>query len=123
VFFNTGGNGYGNAGGENSFTFTFNYNTWMHLENVVDLDNDWAEIWYEGNLLYEFQWSTGALGDGTLNQLGGMDMFAWNVNGTPLFYFDDVSYFEIIQLDLTTLLEWPYNQGKGLMNTDLNAVD
>jgi len=121
VFFNTGGNGYGNAGGQNSFTFTYNYNTWMHLENVVDLDNDWAEIWYEGNLLYEFQWSTGALGDGTLNQLGGMDMFAWNVNGTPLYYFDDVSYFEIIQLDLTALLEGPYNQGTGLMNTDLNA--
>jgi len=121
VFFNTGGSGYGNAGGSNSFTFTYSYDTWIKCENIIDLDNDLAELWINGSQIHQWQWSTGALGDASLNQLGGLNMFAWNSNGTPLYYFDDVSYFEIIQLDLDAFLEGPYDQGAGLMNTDLNS--
>jgi len=123
VFFDAGGSGYGNAGGANSFTFSYAYNNWMNLQNIVDLDADHAEIWHEGVLLHEWQWSTGALGDGTLNQLGGLNMYAWNVNGTPLYYFDDVHYREILPMDLTVLLEGPYNPGTGLMNTELNFMN
>lgn len=109
IFFNTGGAGYGNAGGANSFTFSFSYNTWMFVKNVIDLDNNLAQIWLNGNLLKQWQWSLGALGDGTLNQLGGLNMYAWNANGTPLYYFDDISYYEIAQVDMTVLLQGPYN--------------
>jgi PKD repeat protein len=109
IFFNTGGGGYGNAGGSDSFTFTYGYNTWNFIKNVIDLDNDLAQIWMNGSLLHQWQWSVGALGDGTLNQLGGLDMYAWNVNGTPLYYFDDISYFETTQLDMTVFLEGPFN--------------
>jgi hypothetical protein len=109
IFFNTGGSGYGNAGGSNSFTFTYGYNNWNFIKNVIDLENDLAQIWMNGNLLHQWQWSVGALGDGTLNQLGGLDLYAWNVNGTPLYYFDDISYFEITQLDMNVMLEGPFN--------------
>lgn len=109
IFFNTGGAGYGNAGGSNSFTFSYSYNTWMFVKNVIDLDNNLAQIWLNGNLLKQWQWSLGALGDGTLNQLGGANFYAWNVNGTPLYYFDDISYYEIAQVDMTVLLQGPYN--------------
>jgi serine protease AprX len=109
IFFSSGGSGYGSAGGANSFTFSYSYNTWMFVKNVVDLDNNLAQIWLNGNMLHQWQWSLGALGDGTLNQLGGMDMYAWNVNGTPLYYFDDISYYEIAQVDLNVLLQGPYN--------------
>lgn len=109
IFFNTGGAGYGNAGGSNSFTFSYSYNTWMFVKNVIDLDNNLAQIWLNGNMLKQWQWSLGALGDGNLNQLGGMDMYAWNVNGTPLYYFDDISYYEIAQVDMTVMLQGPYN--------------
>ncbi len=109
VFFNTGGAGYGNAGGSNSFTFTYSYNTWIFVKNVIDLDNNLAQIWMNGNLLKQWQWSLGALGTSNLKQLGGLDMYAWNVNGTPLYYFDDISYYEIAQVDMTVLLQGPYN--------------
>jgi serine protease AprX len=109
VFFNTGGAGYGNAGGANSFTFAYSYNTWLFIKNVIDLDNNLAQIYLNGNLLHQWQWSLGALGDGTLNQLGGLNMYAWNVNGTPLYYFDDLNYYEIVQLDLSVILQGPYN--------------
>ncbi|MBN2172894.1 MAG: PKD domain-containing protein [Bacteroidales bacterium] len=120
VFFSTGGSGYGNAGGSNSFTFSYSYNTWIPIENIIDLDNDLAQIWINGIMVRQFQWSIGALGDGSLKQLGGLDMYAWNASGTPLYYFDDLSYFEIINLDLDVYLEGPYNTSNGLMNTALN---
>jgi PKD repeat protein len=109
VFFSTGGSGYGNAGGANSFTFSYSYNTWIYVKNFIDIDNNLAQIWINDNLSHQWIWSTGALGDGTLNQLGGLDMYAWNVNGTPLFYFDNLSYYELLQLDMTVFLEGPFN--------------
>lgn len=109
VFFSTSGAGYGNAGGSNSFTFTYSYNTWLFVKNVIDLDIDQSQIWLNGSLLKQWQWSLGALGTGSLKQLDGVDMYAWNVNGTPLYYFDDISYYEIAQVDMTVLLQGPYN--------------
>jgi PKD repeat protein len=108
IFFSTSGAGYGNAGGSNSFTFSYSYNTWFFMKNVIDLDNDLAQIYLNGTLLKQWQWSLGALGTSNLNQLGGLDMYAWNVNGTPLYYFDDLSYYEILQLDVTAYLEGPF---------------
>ena len=121
VFFDTGGNGHGDANGQGAISFTYNYDTWLHIDNVIDLDNDWAEFWLDGTLIYEWQWSQGSFGGNGINQLAALNMYAWDQNGTPLYYFDDVSYFEIIQLDLNVLLEGPYNQGTSLMNTDLNV--
>jgi serine protease AprX len=121
VFFNTGGAGYGNAGGANSFTFAYSYNTWFFIKNVIDLDNNLAQIYMNGNLLKQWQWSLGALGDGTLNQLGGLNMYAWNVNGTPLYYFDDLSYYEIVQLDMSVFLQGPYN-GLGMVPNINNII-
>ena len=121
IFFDAGGNGHGDANGEGSITFSYNYNTWIAVENIIDLDNDWAEFWLDGTLIYEWQWSQGSFGGNSINVLDAMNMYAWNANGTPLYYFDDINYVEIIQLDLSVLLEGPYDQGTGLMNTDLNS--
>jgi len=120
IFFSTGGAGYGNAGGSNSFTFTYSYNTWFLMKNVIDLDNNLAQIYLNGTLLHQWQWSLGALGTGTLNQLGGLDMYAWNVSGTPLYYFDDLSYYEILLLDVTAYLEGPYSGSS--MTPFINAL-
>jgi PKD repeat protein len=109
VFFSTSGAGYGNAGGSNSFSFTYSYNTWFFMKNVIDLDNDIAQIYLNGTLLKQWQWSLGALGTSSLLQLDGLDMYAWNVSGTPTYYFDDLSYYEIIQLDATAFLEGPFS--------------
>ena len=121
IFFDAGGNGHGDANGENSISFTYNYDTWIAIENIIDLDNDWAEFWLDGTLIYGWQWSQGSFGGNNLNQLAAMNMYAWNANGTPLYYFDDVNYIETIQLNLSVFLEGPYDQGTALMNTDLNT--
>ena len=92
VFFDVGGQGSIDGGGEGAASFSYSYDTWMLIENVIDLDNDWAEFYIDGNLIHGWVWSTGAFGTGALNQLGGMDMFAWSDNGPCKYYFDDVVF-------------------------------
>jgi len=95
VFFDTGGQGSIDGGGQTAATFTYSYDTWMLVENVVDLDNDWGEFYLEGNLVHGWVWSSGAFGTGTLNQLGGLNLYAWAENGTPTAYFDDVTFEQL----------------------------
>jgi hypothetical protein len=92
VFFDTGGQGSIDGGAQAAATFTYQYDTWMLIENIIDLDNDWAEFYINGSLIHGWVWSTGSFGTGTLKQLGGMDMYAWAENGPPLYYFDDVKF-------------------------------
>ncbi len=56
---------------------------------VIDLDTDWLEIYYDGELLDYMEWTAGWDGDmlGALN-IGAVDLFA---NGATPIYYDDMS--------------------------------
>lgn len=92
VFFDVGGMGSIDGGAQTAATFSYPYDTWMLIENTVDLTNDWAEFYIDGNLIHGWVWSSGTFGTGTLNQLGGMNMYAWSDNGPCKYYFDDVVF-------------------------------
>ena len=93
VYFGLDATGAGSvdAGGAGAGSFTFNYDTWIYNELIVDLNSDWAELYIDGDLIVEWAWSTGSFGTGTLNQLGGNDFYGWTggVNGNSNYYFDD----------------------------------
>ncbi|MCF8367630.1 MAG: T9SS type A sorting domain-containing protein [Bacteroidales bacterium] len=93
VYFGATGAGYLSAGSEQVAGFTFAPDTWVEIENVIDLDNDWTQLYVDGALIYEwpFSWQFNSQ-SGTL-QLGAMDMWAGGPTGeTPLYYFDDVVF-------------------------------
>ena len=85
------GAGSVDAGGAGSGSFTFDYDTWIYNELIVDLNNDWAKYSIDGDLIVEWQWSTGSFGTGNLKQLGGNNFYGWSagVNGNANYYFDD----------------------------------
>ncbi|MCF8368403.1 MAG: T9SS type A sorting domain-containing protein [Bacteroidales bacterium] len=93
VYFGETNPGQGNidAGAALAAPFNFNYDTWYPVKTIVDLDNDYAEFWFDNQMIISWQWSTGTFGTGTLNQLGGNNFYAWDggVNGNPLFHFDN----------------------------------
>lgn len=98
VYFAVTGDGYMHAGGENAATFTYPKDTWIHIENIIDLDNDWAEVYIDGALIYEWQYSLQAQGDPGTKQLGGVNLYAGAPTGeTPTYYFDDVEYIILVQ--------------------------
>lgn len=95
VYFKADGTGFVNAGGQNATTFTYTQGVWFSVHNHIDLNEDWAEIYFEDELIYEWQFSLQALGDPGLLQLGALNFFAGVVTGsgeTPLYYFDNISF-------------------------------
>jgi hypothetical protein len=88
----TPGVGWIDGGAALAASFNFNYDTWNLVEADIDLDQDWAEFYFNGALIHGYVWSSGTFGTGTLDQLDGVDFFAFTGSGgTALFYFDDFS--------------------------------
>ncbi|MCB2219824.1 MAG: T9SS type A sorting domain-containing protein [Bacteroidetes bacterium] len=87
VYFNTGGDGSVNGGGTGAATFTFPFDTWMFSKLIVDLDNDMAYYFLDGEVIHYWQWTLGASGGGSQLQLAAVDFFG--ANATTSFYFDD----------------------------------
>jgi hypothetical protein len=104
AYFDAGGLGTVDAGGQGAGTFSYNYDTWINVNMIIDLNLDWAEMYVDGNMVVEWQWSTGSFGTGTLNQLGAADFYAWDVNGTPKAYFDNIELTEFVALPPPTNL-------------------
>lgn len=63
VYFDNNGTGYMHAGGNNAATFTYTNNQWLTVENFIDLDADWAQVYFDGALIYEWQFSLQAQGE------------------------------------------------------------
>ncbi|GBD86933.1 hypothetical protein BMS3Abin03_00858 [bacterium BMS3Abin03] len=100
VYYNASGVGSVNAGVTGAASFTYSYDTWIPNEVIVDLDADLAQLFINGSLIYEWQWSLGSNGGG-VNQLGANDFYADN---TMMYYFDDyiVSDLSIVPVELTS---------------------
>jgi hypothetical protein len=97
AYFGATGDGYMNAGGDNSSFFTYPHDTWIQLKSVIDLDNDWAEFYIDDVLIQEWQFSLQAQGDPGTLQLGGADLYAGAPTGeTAHYYFDDVEYIVLV---------------------------
>ncbi len=91
AYFDAGGLGLVDAGEAGAGVFNFNYDEWIDVKVNVDLNEDWAQMFVNGSSVVTWQWSTGAFGQNSLNQLGAMNLYAWAENGTPKAYFDDIT--------------------------------
>ena len=75
-------------------TFNYAYDTWLHVENIINLNTDEAAIMVNGTEVASWEWSIGASGSG-INALAAADFYAAATNGTPKFYVDDVQLIEL----------------------------
>jgi len=98
VFFNDDGTGSIDGGGQTAATFSFQNNTWLYNEVIIDLNNDWAEYILDGNSIHSWVWSIGAFGQNNMNQLGGSNFYAWDGSskGTPKYYIDNYKLEELV---------------------------
>jgi photosystem II stability/assembly factor-like uncharacterized protein len=90
AYFDAGGLGLVDAGAAGSGVFNFNYDEWTDVKISIDMNEDWADMYVNGEMVVGWVWSSGSFGTGTLNQLGAMNLYAWAENGTPKAYFDDI---------------------------------
>ncbi|HEY9115431.1 MAG TPA: T9SS type A sorting domain-containing protein [Bacteroidales bacterium] len=99
VWFDVGGNGSIDADGAGAATFSFNYDEWIYIENYFDLENDWAEVFVNGEYLVGWQWTLGTFGDPGPLQVSAANFYAWDgtksVDGVPEYYLDNVVFEEM----------------------------
>jgi hypothetical protein len=95
VYFDTNGSGHIDAAGEGAGVFSYEYDTWFQVENYIDLDNDWAEIFIDGNYVVGWQWTLGTFGDPGPLQISAANFYGWNANGTATYFFDNMLYEEM----------------------------
>jgi hypothetical protein len=93
VYFNTDGTGSVEAG-SGTMAFNFNQDEFNKIDHYIDLDNDSAYLYVNEMPIFSWQYSLDAAGDPGLNQLGGVDFYAWSDLGTGRSYIDDVVYGE-----------------------------
>ncbi|MBW6490641.1 MAG: T9SS type A sorting domain-containing protein [Lentimicrobium sp.] len=97
IYFKADGTGFMNAGGDNAATFNYTQGTWFTIENLIDLDADWAQVYFDDVLIHEWQYSLQAQGQPGMLQLGAVNFYAGVVTGsgeTPTYYFDDI-FFDV----------------------------
>lgn len=116
VYFNAGGAGAINAGGTNATTFTYVFDTWVENDIIVDLDNDNAEYWYNGTMIYSWQWSLGADGTPITLQLGGNDFFG--AAATDEMYIDDYTVTDLspVPVEMTSFTANTNDAGNVVLN-------
>jgi len=92
IYFN-GGIGSIDAGAEAAATFSYDSDSWIAFKAVIDMDNDWATVYLDDEMLIEWQWSLGTFGTPGPCTVDAMNFFAWDDSGagTPGFYIDDAA--------------------------------
>lgn len=93
VYFDNNGTGYIHGGGSNAATFTYTQGEWIEIVNEIDLDAAWAKIYFNGELIHEYDFNLQAAGEAGTNMLGAVNFFAGASTGmTPTYYVDDIVY-------------------------------
>jgi hypothetical protein len=92
VFFPDGGVATVNAGMVGVAQFVFPYDTWFHVEIIVNLDSDFGELKVNNNSILVWQWTLGAHGEGCTLRLAAADFFGYYPNNEMYvdnFWFGD----------------------------------
>ncbi|MCB9844968.1 MAG: hypothetical protein H6811_03130 [Phycisphaeraceae bacterium] len=80
--------------GGNTIDVPYVPDRWVEIRASIDLDADWTRVYYDDELVAEYSWTGGALGDGTgVPEIAAIDLFA---NGSSPVLYDDVS---LVRLD------------------------
>jgi len=92
TYFNANGAGLVDAGKTSAASFTYEYNTWMDANIVVDLDDDFATFYLDDVEIVSWKWSTGTSGAGTLKKLDAVNFYGNTTGGSSGMYVDDLSF-------------------------------
>ncbi|MCH8824956.1 MAG: hypothetical protein IH984_15780 [Planctomycetes bacterium] len=74
--------------GLNTIEIPYIVEQWVKIEAIINLDNDWTQIYYDDQLIAEYSWTGGALGEGGgALDIAAVDLFA---KGSSSIFYDDI---------------------------------
>jgi hypothetical protein len=111
AFFNAGGNGTVDAGGQTSATFSYPVGSWFLVQVMVNLNADQAQFWVNGVMVKQWQWTLGALGQGGSLQLNANDFYGYV--STDQMFIDNYTVIDLlgVPVELTSFTASADNNG------------
>ena len=103
-YFNSGGNGFLTVGGglnDLGTNFTYPVDTWFEVKINIDVDGDYAELYFDGAPIYNWLWSEGSTGPS--NTIAALNLYPNGMDNEPDSYFVDNVSFHEYGLSLTEL--------------------
>ena len=91
VYFKANGTGTVDAGKSDAATFTYTNGAWNNVNVIVDVDDDFATFYLNGEEVISWVFSTGTFGAGTMHKLDAVNFFG-NANNT--YYIDSLMVYE-----------------------------
>jgi hypothetical protein len=105
VYFGAAESGYATIGGTD-YGFDFNAEEWIQISNIIDLDNDLAQLYINEVMIHEWPFHYQASGTTGTNQLGGFNIFAGAIEGeTPHYYLDDFTFIELVAGSVSPIID------------------
>ncbi len=93
VFFNADLSTSISAGGQLIEDLTYTPDEWFHVTVEIDMTDDLAMMYWDDEMVVEFQWSLKTDGTQGTNQLGCVNFYAGsNAPDVPMYYFDNFMY-------------------------------
>ena len=95
-YFKSGGNGFLTVGGglnDLGTNFTYPVDTWFEVKINIDVDGDYAELYFDDVSVYNWLWSEGSTGPS--NTIAALNLYPNGMDNEPDSYFvDNVSFHE-----------------------------
>jgi hypothetical protein len=77
-----------NGNGLNTVQVPYETDRWKKIQIIIDLDDDWTRVYYDDELVTEYPWTGGVLGEGGgALDIAAVDLYA---NGASSVYYDDL---------------------------------
>jgi RHS repeat-associated protein len=74
--------------GLNTINVPYDTDRWVKIQVIVDLENDWTDIYYDDDLVSEYSWTGGVLGNGGgALDIAAVDLYANDSNSV---FYDDL---------------------------------
>jgi hypothetical protein len=100
--------------GLNTIDVPYVTDRWVKIQAVIDLDNDWTQVYYDDELITEYSWTGGVLGDGGGQlDIAAVDLFA---NGSSPVFYDDLV---LVPLSDPLPCPWDLNEDNSVGISDL----
>jgi hypothetical protein len=105
------------AGYNDIDTFNFNNDVWIPVKLIIDIDDDFATVYFDGVELRSWKWSLGAQGNNNVNKLDALNFYGLSGNdGSSGFYVDDITFTEVESFDAPTDLTVVVNDGDAALS-------
>ena len=115
------------ANGYEAATFNTIYNGWVEVRQVIDIDNDYTTLYYDGQEVYSWQFSQDAGGEEQMNILDAINFYGYclGTDCTGQTWYDNIELCgfdnntEVNEIDLINFEVYP-NPNEGSFAISLN---